>query len=133
MKNFYIKILLVWFVILILAILNGGFREGILVPELGKTYGFVLSAILLSVIILTIAYFTMPWFGKQQLKTYIIIGINWFYLTVVFEFTFGYFVLEKPWIELLQAYTFNDGNLWPIVLIIVGIAPPLMAKAKGLL
>ena len=131
MKDLYIKILSIWFGILILAILNGAFRETVLIPELGSTYGFVLSAVILSLLILTVTYFSIPLFGKLQVKIYIIIGICWLCLTVVFEFTFGHFVLDKPWIELLEAYTFNGGNLWLIVLIVVGIAPLLMAKARG--
>ena len=131
MKNLYIKILAIWFGILILAILNGGFRETVLIPELGSTYGFILSAVILSLIIFIVTYFSIPLFGKQQIKTYIIIGICWFCLTVIFEFTFGYFILDKPWIKLLEAYTFDGGNLWLIVLIVVGIAPLLMAKARG--
>lgn len=126
-----IKILLVWFGILVLAILNGGFRESILIPELGSKYGFILSAVILSVIIFSVAYLSVPWFREQHMKTYIIIGISWLFLTIIFEFTFGYFILNKSWIELFSAYTFEDGNLWPIVLAVTGIAPPAAAKIRG--
>ena len=131
--NSIVKLLSIWFGILVLAFLNGGLRETVLIPKLGSMYGLILSAVLLSLIIFTVAYLSMPWFREQQMKTYIIIGISWLCLTVVFEFTFGHFILGKSWIELLGAYSFEGGNLWLIVLVVLAIAPSLMAKIRGLL
>lgn len=126
------KILSIWFVILVLAILNGGFREAVLIPEIGSLYGLMLSAVLLSLMVLVVTYFSMPWFGEQHMTSYITIGVSWLCLTVVFEFTFGHFVQGKSWIELLGAYRFDGGNLWPIVLLVVGLAPAIVAKIRGL-
>jgi hypothetical protein len=130
--NSIIKLLSIWFGILVLAFLNGSFRETVLIPKLGSINGLILSAVLLSLVIFTVAYFSMPWFREQQIETYIIIGISWLCLTVVFEFTFGHFILGKSWIELLGAYSFEGGNLWPIVLVVLAIAPSLTAKIRGL-
>lgn len=132
MKEFSIKTFSIWFGILILAVLNGAFREMVLIPKLGIIYGFIVSAVFLSVVILIVTYFSIPWFGKQQIKRYITIGVSWLCLTVIFEFTFGHFVLDKSWVELMKAYTFDEGNLWPIILMVVGVAPLLMAKVRGL-
>ena len=51
------------------------------------------------------------------------IGVLWLGLTLAFEFTFGRFVQHKSWIELLEAYAFKEGNLWPLVLVVVLLAP----------
>lgn len=48
--------LLAWAVILCLAIANGAFRESVLIPALGKPVGLVVSGLMLSGLILLIAY-----------------------------------------------------------------------------
>jgi hypothetical protein len=40
-------------------------------------------------------------------------------------------VQHKTWEELWAAYTFADGNLWPLVLVVVLLAPPVMAAWRG--
>lgn len=129
--NLIIKTVSIWFVILVLAILNGGLREIVLIPELGSRYGFILSGILLSAMILVVTYFSVPLFNEKTKETYIIVGVSWLCLTVLFEFAFGYFALGKPLEEILSAYTFEGGNLWPVVLIVVCVAPLFLAKFRG--
>jgi hypothetical protein len=48
----------------------------------------------------------------------------------LFEFGFG-LAQGKPWSELLAAYTFKDGNLWPVVLLAVLVAPYLCLRVFG--
>ena len=125
------KALLVWLGILLLAIANGVLREAVLVPGLGQPAGLVLSGILLSGLILLTAYLALPWMGRAQLASYLAVGIGWLCLTLVFEFTFGHTVQGKPWRELLEAYRFTGGNLWPIVLLVTAAAPAWAARFRG--
>ena len=53
-------------------------------------------------------------------------------LTLVFEFTCGRSLQHKSWPELLKAYTFKGGNIWPVVLIIIVLAPFIAAKLRGI-
>lgn len=129
--EFAAKALAIWFGILVLAIANGMFREAVLIPVLGTTSGLVLSGVLLSLLILIVAYFSLPWFGPAPLAKYIILGLSWLCLTLVFEFTFGYLIQGKHWSELLDAYTFKDGNIWPVVLLVVAVAPYIAARIRG--
>jgi hypothetical protein len=126
-----LKALLIWFGILVLAIVNGGIRDAILIPVLGNVSGLVLSGILLSAIIFTVSYLSLSWIGREPAYSYIAIGVGWLCLTLVFEFTFGLFVQDKPLSELLFAYTFKDGNIWPIVLLVIVASPYLAAKTRG--
>ena len=41
---------------------------------------------------------------------------------------FGHFLRGRSWTELLGAYTFTHGNLWPLVLLALLLAPPLFAR-----
>lgn len=120
----------VWLGILVLAVANGMLREAVLIPVLGKPPGFIVSGVVLSVLIVAVAYYALPWFGRLSAARYAGIGLVWLCLTLAFEFTFGRLVQGKPWPELFQAYTFRDGNIWPVVLLVTMIAPCVAARVR---
>lgn len=121
-----------WLAILALAVANGALRETVLIPRLGNTLGLVLSGLLLAALILVIAFLALPWLSVNRLSQVIGIGLAWLVLTLVFEFSFGRFQ-GKPWSTILEAYTFKDGNIWPVVLLVTGAAPYIAARFRGLL
>lgn len=127
------KAFAIWLCILMMAIANGMLREAVLIPVLGKVPGLILSGVLLSVLILAVSYLALPWFGVWPPARYIAIGFGWLLLTLIFEFSFGHFIQGKPWPQLLEAYTFKDGNIWPIVLLVTVMAPYIAAKMRGLI
>lgn len=129
--NVVFKVFLVWIGIVILAIANGLLREAILIPVMSKPTGMVLSGVMLSGLILAVAYLTLPWFGPLPLTGYAAIGIGWLCLTLAFEFSFGRVIQGKPWPELFEAYLFRDGNIWPVVLLVTALAPYIAAKVRG--
>ncbi len=125
------KALAVWLVILGLAIANGALRESVLSLLLGKAAGLFVSGVLLSAVSLAVACLALPWFGQLPARSYIAIGLIWVGLTLIFEFTFGHFIQRKSWQEILQAYRFSGGNIWPLVLVVVGTSPVVAALLKG--
>ena len=127
-----VKAVAVWLVILVCAILNGALREGVLLRLFGKPVASVLSGTLLSIIILVIALLLAPWFGRLAASRYGYVGALWLLLTLAFEFTFGRLVQNQSWSQLLEAYTLENGNIWPLVLVITVIAPLLSARIRGL-
>lgn len=123
-----VKALLIWLAILGAAFFNGGLRELVLVPSLGMPYALILSGVILSVCILVIAVVAVPKLGPMATHQALGIGVFWLVLTLLFEFGFGRLVQHKPWGELLEAYTFAGGNLWPIVLLVVVLAPVIAQR-----
>jgi hypothetical protein len=121
-----------WLAILLIAIINGTMREKALIPGLGTFQGLIASGIILSCCIFLLAFLAVPWYGRLTPSNYWLIGSLWLSLTLVFEFGFGRFVQQKAWAELLQAYTFKDGNIWPIVLVITFVSPWLAVRLRGL-
>lgn len=128
-----LKALALWFAILVLAIINGTLREKALIPALGSAAGLVASGTILSVCVFLVAWAGAPWYGPLTSRQWLVIGGLWLLLTLVFEFGFGRLAQHKTWAELLEAYTFKGGNIWPLVLIATLVAPWLAAKARGLL
>jgi hypothetical protein len=119
-----------WLAILVLAVANGIFREAVLIPKLGSAQGLILSGALLSALILLVAYLGLPWLRARGSEL-IVIGLGWLAATLIFEFSFG-LLRGKPLSEILAAYTFQDGNIWPVVLLVVAVAPWVAGKLRGM-
>jgi hypothetical protein len=124
-----LKSLLIWLTIIPCAILNGGLREKVLVPLIGMKRALPLSGILLCVLIFVVTWFLLPLLGSQTKKTYILIGLCWLVVTVLFECLMG--LLNGTSREtMLQAYNITTGNLWLIVVLFTGIIPYLVGCLK---
>ena len=118
-----LKSLVAWLLILCLAVANGALREAVLIPSLGGASGLVLSGVMLCVCVALVAYVLVRIEQGISVKQSAFVGILWLCLTLAFEFGFGRYIQHKPWPELLAAYTFNGGNLWPVVLLVTLLAP----------
>jgi hypothetical protein len=127
-----LKAFALWLLILVLAIANGALREAILLKHLERGTAVTLSGLLLIACILAVALMAIPWLGSLTVANYALVGAFWLLLTLAFEFGFG-LMRGQTLPALLDAYRFKDGNIWPIVLAVVGAAPVLAAYARGLL
>lgn len=124
------KALLAWFFLVVLAILNGILRMKLLIPLMGEGRAQPLSGVLLSLVILLLAWLALPWLGATRPRQLWQVGGFWLFLTLVFEFVFGRLVAGKSWQELLSAYDITSGNLWLLVLATTAAAPWLAAKLR---
>lgn len=125
-----VKAFVIWVGILVLAVANGVLRESVFVPNFGSWSALVLSGLLLSALIVGVAYFSLPWLNTRSLRVLCIIGVGWLLLTLAFEFSFGLWQ-GKSLNDLFAAYTFKDGNIWPVVLTVTAFAPFIAAKLRG--
>lgn len=123
-----LKATAIWLLILVLAVLNGWLREAVLLPSVGKPLAFVLSGVLLSVCIVVVSLVFVPRLDRLRAAQSLNLGLLWLVLTLVFEFGFGRLIQSRPWPELLEAYTFKDGNIWPLVLVVTFFAPLLAVR-----
>jgi hypothetical protein len=123
------KALALWLAIAALAVVNGALREAVLIPLLGRSLGLVLSGVLLCALILWVTVLALPWLGARRSQL-IGIGAAWLVLTLVFEFSLGR-LQGKSWLMLLEAYTFKDGNVWPLVLLVTLAAPVLAVRWRS--
>ena len=127
----WLKVLTVWLGILVFAVLNGTLREAVLVPAFGKFAGMLGSGIILSSCIFLAAFFAAPWFGRRSAAQFWLIGASWLVLTLLFEIGIGLAQQRDP-SELFQAYTFENGNIWPVVLAAALASPWLAGRLRGL-
>lgn len=117
--------LLAWAAIVPLAIANGALREAVLVRIFGAKPARTLSGVLLSAVIFGWTWWVAPWIGRATVPAWLALGVGWTVLTIAFEFLFGRLVARRTWDELLRPYRFENGEIWPIVLLVVAASPAL--------
>ena len=128
-----LRSLVVWFGLLVVAILNGALREATLVPRLGNEAAHAVSSITLSLAILIVVYLVIPWIRPATLHQAGAVGVGWLCLTLLFEFGFGHYLRGRPWQELLADYNVVRGRIWVLVLVTTALAPLAAARVRGLL
>lgn len=126
-----VRAILVWFAILLVAILNGTLRDAVLANLVSPTTARLLSGVILCALILIAAILSANWIGRLPLRARWHVGTLWLLLTLGFELAVGY-AQHQSWQRLLEAYQFQDGNLWPLVLVTTFVAPWLGARIRGL-
>lgn len=124
-----LKALGIWAGILVLAVANGALRQSVLIPAFGSPVSFVLSGLLLSALIIGVAYLSLPWLQISRRLQLWFVGVGWLVLTLAFEFSFGLWQ-GKSWPVLIEPYTFKDFNIWPVVLVVTVFAPYIAAKLR---
>lgn len=123
MKSFIVNKILLWFPLTVIAIMNGTFRTFILTRFFNDYVAHQLSSLLL---IALIFFYTKVVYNRLSLRTSRdawMTGMIWFVLTIVFEFSLGYFVSGLSFESMLEAYNLLEGNLWTLVLMSMAIIP----------
>ena len=131
MKNI-LRSLLVWVLIIPLAILNGGFRDKVLMSWLGEQAALPVSGILLCILILIVTVLLLHKLVKGDSKIYCTIGIVWVFFTIGVEFVIGS-IMNNSIEEMLSAYDITTGNLWLLVVIFTGFSLCLSAKIRKII
>jgi hypothetical protein len=127
-----LRALAVWLVLMLVAILNGAFREEVLNPRMGEATGHVVSTLLLCALIAAVSWISIVWLNPKTPDHAAAVALLWVSLTVAFEFGFGHFVAGKSWSALLADYNVFRGRVWVLVLIVLVEAPFRTARFRGL-
>jgi hypothetical protein len=126
-RRFLLVGLAVWPLLPIAAVVNGAVREGLIAPALGQpaaeAIGVVTALALFYAITFVFLRRTQTPHGTADLWA---LGICWAILAVIFEFVFFGVIMGVPMDELIAAYNIFAGELWPVVVAGVLVAPPLV-------
>lgn len=121
----------VWFLIAVAESVHGTLRRLFLVPRIGELFSHQIGVVIGSAIIYTIAWLCIRWIGSLSFRQQLQIGALWVVLTLIFEFTLGYFFgysLER----ILSDYNIAEGGLMVFGVLFMLFAPALAARARGL-
>jgi len=117
------KALLIWILLVVVAVLNGGVRTAFLAPRFGELGGHVISTAILCGVIFVVAWWTIPWLGPRGVRQALLIGTVWMVLTVAFEFLAGHYLFGPSWARLLAGYNLLHGRVWIVVPLATLLAP----------
>jgi hypothetical protein len=126
-----VNTVLVWMLILVVAVVNGGFRDKVLVPLVGEAAGRAVSSVLLSAMILAVTWVAFHWLRPSSLAVAWGIGLGWLGLTLAFEFLAGHYLFGRPWEDLLLDYDVRRGRIWVLVLVTTVAAPAAVYRARA--
>ncbi|MEI7708543.1 MAG: hypothetical protein WCI90_09760 [Chlorobium sp.] len=119
----------VWLLIAVAESVHGTLRRLFLVPRIGELLSHQIGMAVGSAIIFTIAWLCIRWFGPGSYRQQLQVGALWVVLTLIFEFTLGYFFgysLER----ILSDYNIAKGGLMVFGVLLMLISPALAAKAQ---
>ena len=113
----FLTALIPWFLLVILAILNGFIRQKFIFPKVGEQKAHVIGTIIFLILqfVLIFVYVKMSLIRESSIL--LEVGVFWVILTVLFEFGFGHYIMKHPWSKLLADYNIFKGRIWVLVLI----------------
>jgi len=76
------KAILLWFALMLLAILNGTVRIKLIIPYTGLTTGLAISTLMLCALILLTTWFSVRWMGPSNASQAWSIGLMWLAMTL---------------------------------------------------
>lgn len=125
-----LKYILAWFPMVIIAIVNGYFREKILVNYFNNLQAHQLSSVSMIILLAIYNWILFKIFFPASVNQAVFIGIIWLLFTVIFEFLFGHYLLGHSWSNLLNDYNIFKGRVWIFVLIWISIAPYIIYRTQ---
>ncbi|MFP2997791.1 hypothetical protein ABN763_17900 [Spongiivirga sp. MCCC 1A20706] len=124
------KYIIAWFPMIVIAIVNGLFREKFLASRFNELQAHQLSTASMIILFGVYVWILIKIWFPTSAKQAIMIGLIWLVLTVIFEFLFGHYVAGHSWNKLLDDYDIVKGRVWVLVLIWVCIAPYTMYQLQ---
>lgn len=114
----------IWLIFELISIGLGLVRTAFITPQIGKYGGHVIGTILLIFFVLIITRLLLNLMDVDYTHIDLIaIGVLWLFMTLLFEFSYGYYVLARPWPALLAEYNILEARLGSLVLITEFLAP----------
>ena len=120
---------LIWLGFFILAMINGVIRETVIKRFIGEPWAHHLSAMTAILHFGLYAWLMRSHLDLRSTSDSIWVGTYWLVLTVITEtFILGRLLGKHSWQEIFANYDILAGNLWPLVVIWIGILPYILVK-----
>ena len=124
------RYVLLWFPLLLIAVVNGGLRDLTYKAYLGDLAAHQVSSIT-GALFFGIYCWLLPLTWKPATsKEAIAAGLLWLAMTVAFEFLFFHYAAGRPWSVLLEDYNILEGKVWVLILLWVTVLPYLMFRMR---
>jgi len=129
---FLLRALAIWLILILGESVHGVIRTLFLAPITGDFKARQIGVFVGSLLILTIAYFSIRWIRAETVASLITVGLVWLILTLIFEVCLGLFVMNLSRERILSDYNIAQGGLMPFGLVVLIFAPLIAAKLRGI-
>jgi len=124
-----IVILALWFLFMVIAIINAIIREAVYKPVVGDLAAHQASTFIFIALILFVTYLAFRFLEiRQTASGALLTGSLWLVMTIAFEFIAGHYIFGNPWEKLLADYNLLRGRVWSLVLVTTFLAPYVTSK-----
>jgi len=124
-----IVILALWFLFMVIAIINAITREAVYRPVVGELAAHQVSTLIFVALILSVTYLTFRSLDvRLKASDALLTGSIWLVMTVAFEFIAGHYIFGNPWEKLLADYNILKGRVWSLVLLTTFVAPYITSR-----
>jgi len=127
--KFLLYALGIWFILLVLAIVNAAIRNEVYAPKTGEHAGHVISTIIAICYTILVIFLFLKYISIDYTTTDLIIfGVFWLLITIVFEFLFGHYIMGNSWDRLFADYNLLKGRVWSLYLLTILISPYIIGS-----
>lgn len=123
---------LIWLGLFTLGFVNGAIREVGIKRLVSEPYAHHLSVLTAIVIFTSYVFWIWQQTGIRSTQEAFMIGLYWLVLTVLTEtFVLNRWMSKLSWEQILQSYNLTRGELWPLVVLWIGLLPLVIRFWKG--
>jgi hypothetical protein len=120
-----------WFVLMIVAIINGAIRQFIYTDLLGELSAHQVSTVTGILLVFLCVWLINKIWRIESYQQAIFIGLIWLVMTILFEFVFGHYVMDHPWEKLFYDYNIIAGRTWLLFLLSVIFIPSIVFRLSN--
>lgn len=118
----------IWLLIIFAESVHGTLRQLFLAPLVGDFPARRIAFFTGILLIFGITYLFSGWINAPSVKSLFVVGLSWMFLTALFEFGLGVFVLNYSWERMFEDYDLSRGGLMGFGLIFMFFVPYLAAE-----
>ena len=126
-----LKYFIAWFPATLIGIINGSIRVYGYQPFTGELAGHMISTVTFVFLFAFYVWLLEKYLPLKTAGQAITTGTMWLFMTAIFEFIFGHYVVGHPWDHLLSDYNIFKGRLWSFVLLATLLAPYIVGMSAN--
>lgn len=124
-----LKYVLLWFPMVVLAIINGTARDLWYKKHINDLSAHQISTVSLMILLGIYIFFVLKKYPPQSVTESLLIGLLWMTMTLAFEFGFGLY-RGNSFAQLLEAYNITKGQLWLLIPVWIALAPYVFLRIE---
>ena len=126
----YLRYLVAWFPMIILAFANATIREAVYKRYVGELAAHQISTLTLGVLVGIYVRVLSKHLKLHSSGQAVGVGFMWLVMTIIFETALGRYVSGNPWGQVLRDYNVLEGRVWPLFLLWLTVSPYVFYRIK---